>query len=93
MNKLTITIEKIGDDYYSYIAEGGKGFGELRGCQNAEGIAKMIPIDLRSWIATQNGPSAGNHNAPVTKISAYVEGRYENPYSDPRQGAQAWDRG
>ena len=76
MNKLTITIEKIGDDYYSYIAEGGKGFGELR-----------------SRIATQNGPSAGNHNAPVTKISAYVEGRYENPYSDPRQGAQAWDRG
>ena len=28
MNKLTITIEKIGDDYSSYIAEGGKGFGE-----------------------------------------------------------------
>jgi hypothetical protein len=53
MNKLTITIEKIGDDYYSYVAEGGEGFGELRGCQNAEGIAKMIPIDLRSWIATQ----------------------------------------
>ena len=53
MNKLTITVEKIGDDYYSYVAEGGTGFGELRGCQNAEGIAKMIPIDLRSWIATQ----------------------------------------
>ena len=53
MNKLTITIEKIGDDYYSYVAEGGPGFGELRGCQNAEGIAKMIPIDVRSWIATQ----------------------------------------
>jgi hypothetical protein len=53
MNKLTITIEKIGDDYYSYVAEGDKGFGELRGCQNAEGIAKMIPIDLRSWVTTQ----------------------------------------
>jgi len=38
------------------IAEGGKGFGELRGCQNAEGMAKMIPIDLRSWIATQERP-------------------------------------
>ena len=56
MNKLTITIEKIDDDYYSYIAEGGKGFGELCGCQNAEGIEKMIPIDLRSWIATQERP-------------------------------------
>ena len=63
MNKLIITIEKIGDDYYSYIAEGGKEFGELRGCQNAEGIARMIPIDLRSWIATQERcPSAGNHD-------------------------------
>jgi hypothetical protein len=50
--KLTITIEQIGDDYYSYAAEGGPGFGELRGCQNAEGIAKMIVVDLRSWIAT-----------------------------------------
>ena len=28
-------------------------------------------------------------------ITAYTEGRFENPYSDPRQGvaAQAWDRG
>ena len=53
MNKLTITVEKIGDDYYAYVAEGGPGFGELRGCQNAEGITKMIPIDLRSWSAAQ----------------------------------------
>jgi hypothetical protein len=29
MNKLTITIEKIGDDYYSYVAEGGEGFGRV----------------------------------------------------------------
>jgi hypothetical protein len=52
MNKLVITVEKIDDDYYSYVAEGGPGFGELRGAQTAEGIAKMIPVDLRSWIAT-----------------------------------------
>jgi hypothetical protein len=53
MDKLTITIEKIGDDYFEYVAEGGPKFGELRGCQSAEGIAKMIAVDLRSWIATQ----------------------------------------
>jgi hypothetical protein len=53
MDKLTITIEKIGDDYYSYVAEDGDNFGELRGCQNAEGIKRMIPIDIQSWIATQ----------------------------------------
>jgi hypothetical protein len=52
MNKLTITIEKIGDDYYSYAAEGGPGFGELRGAQTAENIKRMIAVDVGSWIAT-----------------------------------------
>jgi hypothetical protein len=52
MDKLTIVIEKIDADYFSYVAEGGPGFGELRGCQSAEAIAKMIVVDLRSWIAT-----------------------------------------
>jgi hypothetical protein len=55
MNKLTITIERIDNDYYSYVAEGGPSFGELRGCQNAEAIKRMIPIDVQSWIASMQG--------------------------------------
>jgi hypothetical protein len=49
MNKLTITIEKRRRLLQPMSPRAAQGSAS----QNAEGIAKMIPIDLRSWIATQ----------------------------------------